>query len=287
MTYQEQNPHPYFFGMTVEAREAHGGMGRRVRPGERGVVVGWDNEGARYTVRWANGRTTTAYPWHLAAVHDVGRYTAAVVVLHIPENGETQVLLAHRASECAPYPTGWVLPGGPVGPTETARQAAVRALAELTGIHVAADDLVEFGVFDEPDRVPHSRDVSVAYVALADHTVAPTSVDESLPATWVSMAFLPELALDHAIILDNVVSRTTGAQAGPDQRGQLAAAIYESVRRQDSNPFTYPWAELPDHRREAWLGLADAAASVWRDQTDIAAKDSLRSAHVVAGEAHG
>jgi 8-oxo-dGTP pyrophosphatase MutT (NUDIX family) len=117
-------------------------------------VLDSDVDGVRCRVRWPGGRTTTAYPWHITVlpdqihVHD----TVELVVLRAGADGQLQVLLIQRRWD--PYAGCWVLPGGHVDPGETARQAGVRELAEETGIQLAADELVEIGTFDEPDRDP-------------------------------------------------------------------------------------------------------------------------------------
>lgn len=135
------------------------------------------------------------------------RYTADVVLLHASSEGELQVLLIQRRWD--PYAGLWALPGGHVDRGETARHAAVRELAEETGIHVAETSLVEIGVFDEPGRDPRGRYVTVAYAAVLDQAVTPTAGDDAARAEWKPATLtVEELAFDHHAILAAARART-------------------------------------------------------------------------------
>ena len=74
---------------------------------------------------------------------------------------EKGVVLVRRGSE--PYEGQWALPGGFVEVGETVRQAAVREVAEETGLAVEISRLI--GVYSEPDRDPRGHNVSVAFLA--------------------------------------------------------------------------------------------------------------------------
>ncbi|MBM7443119.1 NUDIX domain-containing protein [Streptomyces sp. HB132] len=76
------------------------------------------------------------------------RYTADVVAM----TPDGDVLLIERG--WPPYEGAWALPGGHVDRGETAIEAAVRELAEETGVHVLASDLQKIGVFDRPLAQP-------------------------------------------------------------------------------------------------------------------------------------
>ncbi|WP_299541761.1 NUDIX hydrolase [uncultured Streptomyces sp.] len=124
------------------------------------------------------------------------RYTADVVAL----TPDGQVLLIER--DWPPYEGAWALPGGHVDPGETSRAAAARELAEETGVHVLADDLVQIGVWDAPDRDPRGRYVTVAYTAVVPAGTPVTAGDDARTARWWPLANLPDrLAFDHADIL--------------------------------------------------------------------------------------
>ncbi|MEU8589570.1 NUDIX hydrolase [Streptomyces sp. NPDC048664] len=73
-------------------------------------------------------------------------------------------------------------PGGHVDPSETSRAAAVREHAEETGVHMAADDLRQPGVWVSPERDPHGSshcDPSVMYGEWPRHPGQARSVRSS------------------------------------------------------------------------------------------------------------
>lgn len=130
------------------------------------------------------------------------RYTADVVAL---TPGGT-VLLIERGWE--PHKGSWALPGGHVDALETSRHAAVRELAEETGLHVAASDLRQIGVFDQPGRDPRGRYVTVAYAVVVPDDTPIHAGDDAHDAHWWPLDNLPAcLAFDHADILS--AARTT------------------------------------------------------------------------------
>ncbi|MCY0921115.1 NUDIX hydrolase [Streptomyces sp. H27-G5] len=125
------------------------------------------------------------------------RYTADVVVL--TPGGD--VLLIER--DWPPFEGHWACAGGHVDRGETSREAAVRELAEEPGVHVAADDLHQIGVFDQPGRDPRGRYVTVAYAVTVPADTPITAGDDARTARWWPLNDLPDqLAFDHADILN-------------------------------------------------------------------------------------
>ena len=126
------------------------------------------------------------------------RYTADAVVT----TTDGYVLLIERG--WAPFKGAWALPGGHVDPGETSRAAAARELAEEAGVYAAQGELTQLGVWDEPDRDPRGRHVTVAYHL----TVLPGTIieagDDAARAQWWPMSALPPLAFDHAAIIAEV-----------------------------------------------------------------------------------
>ncbi|MFJ4806413.1 NUDIX domain-containing protein [Streptomyces murinus] len=123
------------------------------------------------------------------------RYTADVVVT----TTDGYVLLIERGWD--PFKGQWALPGGHVDPGETSRAAAARELSEEAGVHAAPEELEPIGAFDQPDRDPRGRYVTVAYHL----TVIPGTIveagDDATNAQWWPLSDLPPLAFDHADIL--------------------------------------------------------------------------------------
>ena len=124
--------------------------------------------------------------------------TTDIVIFTIRQD-ELKVLLVKRAN--APFQGEWALPGGFVGLEESLEEGARRELQEETG--VAGVYLEQLYTFGKPDRDPRERVITVAYYALI-----PTDEVEIRAATdaegvsWYGMEELPQLAFDHAEILD-------------------------------------------------------------------------------------
>ena len=127
----------------------------------------------------------------------VGLAADAVVLTLL--HGRLSVLLARRLEE--PQRGLFALPGGFVGASESPEQTAERKLREKTG--VGSVHLEQLRTYAEPDRDPRGWLPSIAYMAL----VAPEALPEDRPAdrdaSWHPVDGLPELALDHARIVDD------------------------------------------------------------------------------------
>jgi 8-oxo-dGTP diphosphatase len=113
---------------------------------------------------------------------------------------EKGVVLVRRGSE--PYEGQWALPGGFVEVGETVRQAAVREVAEETGLAVEVSRLV--GVYSEPDRDPRGHNVSVAFLArvLSGQMQAASDAADVDVVDPVSV----ELAFDHDRIISDAMA---------------------------------------------------------------------------------
>src|SRR6266849_10256217 len=84
------------------------------------------------------------------------------------DEGDLKLLLIQRGLE--PFAGKWALPGGFVRVEESLDDAARRELREETGVtRVYLEQLYSFG---EPKRDPRGRVITVAYYALAPHTLA-------------------------------------------------------------------------------------------------------------------
>jgi 8-oxo-dGTP diphosphatase len=127
--------------------------------------------------------------------------TADMVVIGHNALARPCVLLIERGHD--PYAGHLALPGGYVETGETFQQAAVRELAEETGVTVDPDRLHEIGIYDTPDRDPRGRVVSVAFLAIVADLPLAVGADDAVMARWVPVTELmpSTLAFDHAVIL--------------------------------------------------------------------------------------
>jgi len=95
----------------------------------------------------------------------------------------------------------FALPGGFVGAREAPEATAERKLREKTG--VGSVHLEQLRTYADPARDPRGWLPSVAYMAL----VRPETLRHDAPpereASWHAVTALPELALDHARIVDD------------------------------------------------------------------------------------
>lgn len=142
----------------------------------------------------------TTYEYPRAAL------TVDCVVFGI-DAGDLKVLLIQRKQ--APFQHAWALPGGFVRVDETLDEAARRELAEEAGVtEVYLEQLQTFG---DLGRDPRERVVTVAYYALArlaDHKLR--AATDAMGVGWFPLRQLPQLAFDHAQIVDVAYARLRG-----------------------------------------------------------------------------
>ena len=131
--------------------------------------------------------------------------TVDLAILTVREN-ILQVLVIERANE--PYQGQAALPGGFLRPGEHLRRAAERELDEETGLDGTALHLEQLAVYDDPDRDPRGRVVSVAYLAIAPDLPIPAAGSDARSARWAPASDVrATLAFDHTQILDDAVER--------------------------------------------------------------------------------
>ena len=121
--------------------------------------------------------------------------TAAVVVIFTVRDEQLSVLLIERAAE--PFKGQWALPGGGLFPGESLDEAAVRKLADETGVSdVFLEQLFTF------DRIPSAEaEVVVAYWALVDVGRTRLRPDLEWQPRWHAVRTLPPLAFANERIL--------------------------------------------------------------------------------------
>jgi len=119
-------------------------------------------------------------------------------VIFRTHNGENEILFIQRKND--PFAGQWALPGGFVDEHEDLKDAAARELEEETGLKVA--NLQQLGAFGKPHRDPRHHTVSVAYTGFSPDNAEAVGADDAAEAKWFSVKSLPELAFDHADIVN-------------------------------------------------------------------------------------
>jgi 8-oxo-dGTP diphosphatase len=114
-------------------------------------------------------------------------------------DGALSVLLARRLEE--PQRGMFALPGGFVGADESPEQTAERKLREKTG--VGSVHLEQLRTYAAPTRDPRGWLPSIAYMALVRPETLPADPPAHRDASWHPLSALPELALDHARIVED------------------------------------------------------------------------------------
>lgn len=114
-----------------------------------------------------------------------------------------EVLLVKRGR--APFQGRWALPGGFVDEYEPPEQAARRELEEETKIRYEGP-LALIGVYGGPGRDPRGWTVSAVYAGVVGEGVEAAAVagDDAAEAAWHPLDTAPDLAFDHARILEDV-----------------------------------------------------------------------------------
>jgi len=164
--------------------------------------------------------------------------TVDVVILTMSD-GRLHALLVRRG--IAPFEGMWAIPGGFKRPTETLDEAALRELAEETGVD-GASLLTQFGAYGDPERDPRMNVVTVAYLAVlreVGEIVAGTDAAEAslVPVSDVLERKI-ELAFDHERIVRDAVERVRAdlelrgiatAFVGPTFTLAELRSVYEAV----------------------------------------------------------
>ena len=147
----------------------------------------------------------TAPPGYDASRFPPFAVTADVALLTTVE-GRLAVVLVQRSND--PFRGRWALPGGFVDIDEDLESAAIRELAEETGLH--AETLTQLGAYGSPDRDPRMRVVTVVFWAHTVDLPQPSSGDDAADSRiWdldEALANPDVLAFDHHQILTDVRS---------------------------------------------------------------------------------
>ncbi len=135
----------------------------------------------------------------------------ADVVLFAGSGADRAVLLIRRGRD--PFLGSLALPGGFVDIDEDLPAAALRELAEETG--VSGISLRELGAYGVPGRDPRGRTVSIVYVGQVPAELPVIAGDDAAEAGWFSLSRIVAgaevLAFDHAQVIKDALSRLANA----------------------------------------------------------------------------
>ncbi len=118
---------------------------------------------------------------------------------------KSRVLLIKRGNE--PFKGKWAVPGGFVNMDEELEDAAVRELAEETG--VTGVKLEQMHTFGTVGRDPRGRQITIVFLGIAteDQTTIEAG-DDAAEAQWFDIEKLPkDLAFDHNDVVKFAVGK--------------------------------------------------------------------------------
>ncbi len=142
--------------------------------------------------------------------YDYPRPALTVDVVLLTRDDPPRALLIRRKK--APFAGSWAFPGGFVDDGETLVEAARRELLEETTL--TAPELEQLYTAGDPGRDPRGWTVSVAFLGRVDRQKAkPKAADDASAAKWFPLDDLPELAFDHAMILERAKARLADRRA--------------------------------------------------------------------------
>lgn len=142
----------------------------------------------------------------MAYAYDYPRASVTVDIVVFCKFGNVlKVLLIQRGNP--PFKDQWAFPGGFIEMDEKLIESAERELEEETGLKSIA--LEQFKAFGDPGRDPRGRTVSVIFYGFTrPDNAAATGADDAKNAAWFALDNIPDLAFDHAVILDDLTVHT-------------------------------------------------------------------------------
>jgi 8-oxo-dGTP diphosphatase len=125
----------------------------------------------------------------------------ALVIYQNPKH--TEVLLIKRHNP--PYKNMWALPGGFVDMDEDLLTAVERETYEETGLKLSG--FTQLAAYGNPERDPRGRNVAIVHYVVIFEKLIPRAGDDAKDARWFDIDELPELAFDHAKIIDDGIKK--------------------------------------------------------------------------------
>jgi 8-oxo-dGTP diphosphatase len=131
------------------------------------------------------------------------RVTVDILIFSVID-GQLKTLLIKRKGKI--FRDFWAIPGGYVLKDESLEDAALRELAEETGVKdVYLEQLFTFG---DPKRDPRGRVITVSYYALINgENLRLQASSDAAEVSWFPVKRVPTLAFDHNQILKLGVER--------------------------------------------------------------------------------
>lgn len=122
------------------------------------------------------------------------------------EDDKLKILLIERGRAHEPFYGCWALPGGFINIGETLDTSVVRELQEETGVKLSYVE--QLSTFGNPERDPRGRVISTAWLGFVrPGHVQVVADDDAKAARWFSVDDLPEVAFDHAEIIQLAIER--------------------------------------------------------------------------------
>jgi ADP-ribose pyrophosphatase YjhB (NUDIX family) len=119
------------------------------------------------------------------------------------DNGNLKLLAFKRIVE--PFKGSWSLIGSFVLPNESAEEAGQRLLHEITGLENIFMD--ELKTYSAVDRDPGARCISIGQFALISLDEDKTNIADVHGSKWHNLSSLPDLVLDHKIMVNDALNR--------------------------------------------------------------------------------
>ena len=219
---------------------------------------------------------------HVPYRYDPGAFppfaVTADVALFTIRNNALQLLLIERGRE--PFLGAKALPGGFVQQDEDLEDAAVRELAEETGLTAGPWYLEQLAAYGAPDRDPRMRVVTVAFWAVcASLPASPRGGGDAAGASLVQVKDIESgvvrLAFDHARIVGDAVERIrtgmehTALAAGfcpPEFTIRQLRRVYETVWGVSLDPGNFQRYVRDSGAFEQSFALSEAATAETRPE---------------------